>query len=373
MIRKIAIFRALYLGDMLVAVPALRALRQHFPSAEMTLIGLPWAADFVRRYAAYLNRFVEFAGYPGLPEVEFCQERMQACIEEQRAYHYDLAIQMHGNGQRSNAFINELQADVTVGYFPAQQEGANAALTMSAPYPADRHEIHRNLDLAAMLGCTQLDSHLEFPLWTSDFREIRHLLQTWPELDSPWIGFHVGSRHPARRWPPANFAELADRLAHKHHTRIIFTGGPDERPVVQEVIRAMNSKPINLAGHTSQGGLAALLTSLDLFISNDTGPAHLAYALDVPSITLFGPTDYQRWRPLARERHRTLRAPVACSPCTHRVCPIDQRCLTRISPLLVSRVATTLLEHRQPLSQEIDPIHMFSPEELYEPFSFQKS
>lgn len=343
MIRKIAILRALYLGDMLLAVPALRALRQRFPEAEITLIGLPWAAAFVRRYCAYLDRFIQFAGYPGLPEVEYCQPRVQAFLEEQRAYRYDLAIQMHGNGQVSNAFINELQAGLTVGYFPEQQVEATAGLTIGAPYPTRCHEIYRNLGLAAMLGCPQLDPQLEFPLKSGDVREASALLASRPEHQSPRIGLHMGARHPARRWPPVYFAELANRLVRQFHASMIFTGALDERPVVQEAIQAMESEPLNLAGYTSSGGLAALLTSLDLFISNDTGPAHLAYALDVPSITLFGPTDYQRWRPLAGRRHRTLRAPVACSPCPYRVCPIDHRCLTQIPPALVGAVAATLL------------------------------
>jgi len=99
-IERIAIFRALYLGDMLLAVPALRSIRAGFPDAEITLIGLPWATDFSHGFSHYIDRFVEFAGYPGIAEVEVDPGRTRRFLEDQRTYGYDLA---HPNAwQRSN-------------------------------------------------------------------------------------------------------------------------------------------------------------------------------------------------------------------------------------------------------------------------------
>src|SRR3989442_5832460 len=109
--KKIAIFRALYLGDMLLAVPALRAIRQRFPEAEISLIGLPWMEAFVRSFRCYVDRFVEFGGYPGIEEVEVIPERSQPFIKEQKAYGYDLVIQMHGSGRVSNAAVPALRAN----------------------------------------------------------------------------------------------------------------------------------------------------------------------------------------------------------------------------------------------------------------------
>jgi ADP-heptose:LPS heptosyltransferase len=106
----------------------------------------------------------------------------------------------------------------------------------------------------------------------------------------------------------------------------------------------MRAKPVNLAGKTSLGGLAALIETLDLFVSNDTGPAHISYALDTPSITIFGPADYRRWAPLHLQRHRVLRHAVACSPCPYWECPIDHRCLRGVLPERVIEVAGELLE-----------------------------
>lgn len=344
MIHRIAIFRSLYLGDMLLAVPALRAIRQRFPHAEITLIGLPWAAAFCERYRGYLNRFVEFAGYPGLREVEVCPERTRAFIEEQRASRYDLVVQMHGCGPASNEFVHELHGRVTVGFISRQDTSAGLGLTIGLPYPEQQHEIYRNLTLAELLGCRQLDPRLEFPVWASDFLEARYLLAAFAPTGGPRIGLHVGAKHPARRWPPAYFAALADALTRDLHAQVVFTGGMQERPLVREVTSLMRTSSIDLSGQTSLGGLAALLSTFDLFISNDTGPAHLAYAMDTPSITFFGPTDYQRWRPLDQQRHLALRVPVDCSPCGYQVCPIDHRCLAHIPPAGVLEAATQCLQ-----------------------------
>lgn len=348
---RIAVFRALYLGDMLLAVPALRALRQHFPTSEITLIGLPWASALRERYASYLDRFVEFPGFPGLKEVKGERERTRAFLAEQRAYGYDIVVQMHGSGPASNAFIGELKGKISVGYFKPGQEKRGRGLTLSAPYPERTHEISRNLGLAALLGCRELDPRLSFPLGPRDYAERERLLARAPGRRARLIGLHPGAKFASRRWPPTYFAALADELAASLDAQIILTGGKDDCSIVQDVVRSMRTKPLNLAGQTSLGGLATLIARLDLFISNDTGPAHLACALDTPSITLFGPADYQRWAPLEQTRHVALRVPVACSPCDYETCPIDHRCLRRIEPQQVSALAKRFLQDGGPATK----------------------
>lgn len=338
--KRIAVFRALQLGDMLVAVPALRALRKRFPEAEITLIGLPWAAVFARRFVRYVNRFVKFAGYPGIAEAEGDAERTARFLEVQRAYGYDLVLQMHGDGRISNEVALALGGKATVGYFLDEQpEG----LTIGAPYPQDIHEIKRNLGLVGLVGCSTEDTRLEFPLLPEDRREGAALLRSLPRANRPWIGIHAGARPPARRWPAKRFARVADELARRTGGQIILTGGPDELETVQAVEKAMKMPAINLAGKTSLGGLGALLGQLDLFVTNDTGPSHIACAVDTPSVTVFGPADPVRWSPLDSERHPIVRHPVPCSPCNFWECPIDHGCLRGIRPERVIEVAVRLL------------------------------
>ena len=343
--RRIAVFRALQLGDLLLAIPALRAIRTQFPYAEITLIGLPWAASFARRFSRYIDRFVEFAGYPGIAEVEVVPERTQQFLAEQHAYSYDLVIQMHGSGQASNSCVLAMGGRMTIGYYP-ENNSSVAVPTLAAPYPDDAHEIERNLGLARLLGCHDIDPRLEFPLFKEDYAEAARLLYRLPRADRPWIGIHTGASSPARRWPVEYFVRIADTLANRFHAQVILTGGHAEETTVQTVVHHMKTPCVNLAGETSLGGLAAIISELDLFISNDTGPAHIANAVDTPSITIFGPVDPKRWAALDQLRHPFVRHPVACSPCTYWECPIDHRCLRQLPPEMVVASAERLLAER---------------------------
>ncbi len=338
--RRIAVLRALYLGDLLCAVPALRALRAGFPAAEISLIGLPWAAAFARRYARYVDRFVELAGYPGLAEVPADPARAERFLAEQRAYGYDLVVQMHGSGRVSTPLALALGGRATVGYY----EGApQAGLTLGLPYPDDRSEVRRNLDLAALLDCPAEDPTLEFPLYATDCAEAAEVLRPLAGRGRPWIGLNPCARPPARRWPPERFAAVGDYFAREWDARIVLTGGPGEEPLAAAVAERMATPALNVAGRTSLGALGALIAALDLFVSNDTGPAHLARAVLTPSVTIFGPGDLGRWGPADPRRHRVVREAVACSPCTYQECPIDHRCLRWVSPARVIASAESLL------------------------------
>lgn len=339
-VRRIAVLRALQLGDLMVAVPALRALRQRFPYAEITLIGLPWAAPFVQRFSHILDRFVEFPGYPGIDELPYDPGRTNRFLAEQRAYGYDLALQMHGSGRTSNPFVLALGARMTLGAYSGERP---AALTFAVAYDERLHEIERNLSLLAPLAITAADPHLEFPLMGKDHTEANNILSRLPTNAGPRVIVHPGSRWPARRWPAAYFAQVADTLVERYGAQIIITGTTAEQEMTHDVLAQMRVPALDLSGQTSLGTLAALLSKVELFVSNDTGPAHIAQAVNCPSITIFGPVAPRRWAPLDQDLHPIVRHAVSCSPCGYWTCPIDHRCLRHLLPSTVLRVAQRLL------------------------------
>lgn len=341
--RRIAVLRALQLGDLLLATPALRSIRSGFPGAEITLIGLPWAAQFAERFARYIDRFVEFPGYPGIIETPFDPERTRTFMREQHAYGYDIAIQMHGNGRVSNQFVLDLQPRVSVGCYVGEPP---KGLTLAMAYPSRGAEIRRNLQLAKLLGCPNRSTGLEFPLTEDDEAEAAVLLDPVNGARGPLVVIHPGARSPARRWPAESFAAVADALAKELDATIVLTGGSDELETAHLVESLMLTQPLNLAGLTSLGGLAAIIARAGLMISNDTGPAHLADALKTPSVTIFGPAEPERWAPLDRSLHAVVRWPVGCNPCGNWECPIDHRCLRLISPELVTDIALGALPRR---------------------------
>jgi ADP-heptose:LPS heptosyltransferase len=302
--RRIVVFRALYLGDLLCATPALRALRQRFPAAEITLIGLPWAGDFVARIPS-VDRLLLFPGFAGIAEVPYQAERVEQFLAQVHATGYDLAIQMHGDGHISNGFVAGLGARVSLGYCC----GVDGRLDYTLPYDIHEHETRRWLHLVAQLGATTDDTRLEFPTTPDEQATARQLLADVKQSTGPIIGVHVGAKDALRRWPTGRFAALADLLVGQFGAQIVLTGGTNEQELTVAVRAAMQHDALDLAGKTDLGVFASVISQLDLLVTNDTGASHLAAATATASVVLFGPTRPQSWAPLDAERHRVIDAP----------------------------------------------------------------
>ncbi|MEN9937245.1 MAG: hypothetical protein RLZZ387_3824 [Chloroflexota bacterium] len=301
--RTIVVYRSLFLGDLICALPALQALRARFPEAQVTLIGLPWTEDFVRRAPA-IDRLLHFPGYPGIREVSHDQARTEAFLQEARAARYDLAIQMHGDGTVSNGFVAELGARFTLGY----RRGDDARLTHSLPYQDGEHEAGRWLRLVGELGADATPTPPQLTVTPYDHSRARPMLGGLSPRSGPLVGLHVGAKDPARRWPSEKFAALADALHRRCGARVVLTGGEAERAITQSVVRAVRFPVLDLAGATDLGTFAALLHRLDLLVTNDTGASHLASITRTPSVVLFGPSRPAQWAPLDSERHRAIDA-----------------------------------------------------------------
>jgi ADP-heptose:LPS heptosyltransferase len=299
-IRKIAILRALQLGDLLCAVPAFRALRAARPEAEITLIGLPWARELVRRFDRYLDAFLEFPGYPGLPERTPDAGRIPAFFEAAQRAGFDLALQMHGSGRITNSLLPELGARVAAGFFPAGEPCPDERTFIA--YPDDEHEIRRPLRLLHHLGIPSAGEELEFPLHRADREELGDIAEATSLVPGEYACIHPGGRS-ARRWAPWRFAEVGDALASRGLVPVL-TGSADEADLAADVAARMRRRSVNLAGRTTLGGLGALLAGARLLVSGDTGVSHLASALRVPSVVIFTSSDRARWAPLNGELHR---------------------------------------------------------------------
>ncbi|MBK4735591.1 glycosyltransferase family 9 protein [Noviherbaspirillum pedocola] len=321
-LERIAVFRALQLGDLLVTVPALRALRMAAPRAEITLVGLPWARGFAQRYAHLIDGFLEFPGFPGLPETEPRLDALPDFYRAAQGKRFDLALQMHGSGALTNPLMVAMGARRNAGYMPSGGWQPDAGSFLD--WRSDEHEVLRYLRLLEALGAPPQGQHLEFPITAEDRA---HLSRDVPELPAPlgYVCVHPGARLPSRRWPVQRFAEVADALA-ADGWRIVLTGSGDEKPLVAEVAAAMHAPAIDTSGRTSLGGLAAMIAGARLLVSNDTGVSHVAAAVGTQSVVVSSGADARRWAPLDAAKHRMLWADVPCRPCAHVVCPIGHPC-----------------------------------------------
>jgi ADP-heptose:LPS heptosyltransferase len=321
---KIAVFRALQLGDLLCIVPALRALRAAHPAAHIALIGLPWARAFAARFHSYLDDFIEFPGFPGMPERDCEPAAVQAFLGEMAKRKFDLIFQMHGDGRFTNPLVALMGATQIAGFHVPGQ------LCPDPPrFPAWRpreHEVTRYLRLLEHAGIQAKGTQLEFPLADADRREC----DSFGLGDAPYAVVHPGSQLASRRWPAQRFAEVADALA-ADGMRVVLTGTGAEIPLVQETKAFMLQPALDLAGRTTLGGLAALLSRARLLVANDTGLSHIAAATQTPSVIVACGSDPQRWAPLNCALHRVLWREIECRPCAHRECPIGHPCALGVS------------------------------------------
>lgn len=341
---RIAVFRALQLGDLLCAVPALRALRHGFPDARITLIGLPSAGDFVRRFGRYVDDWLEFPGIAALPEQPAREEQLPAFFARARAMRFDLALQMHGSGERTNSIVRLLGAQRNVAFGLAPHRPAPNDIV---PWPEEGHEIERLLLITDHLGLPRRGVELELPIDELERRRWARLAHRRALDPRRLVLVHPGSRLASRRWPAQRYAALSDRLS-ALGWQIAITGTLEERAIVDAVLGAMRSPAADLCGCTTLGELAAAIESCRLLICNDTSVSHVASAVGTRSVVIASGSEITRWRPLNRALHSVLAADLPCRPCADAVCRFeDHPCATAID---VERVFELALHHLLPAS-----------------------
>ncbi len=322
---KVALLRASRIGDFICATPAFRALRSALPEAEITMITLPMLHDLVVR-SPHLDRFVAFPGVPGLAEQFFNARRAAHFFQQMQAEQFDLAVQMQGSGVYSNPFMLMVGARATAGFV---REGDGARLLDAAlPIPQQGHEVQRVLALTAFLGAKPQGEETEFPLWPEDHAVAEALIAG---TEPPLIGLHPAARDLTRRWALDRFATAGSELWRQYGGTVVLLGEQEEWPAAETVARDVGAPCLNLVGRTSLPVLGAVIQRLALLVTNDTGPAHVAYALGTPTITIFGGGDPSRYGPLSNGRYRVLAHEVPCRPCDYAVCPIGYTCLESVT------------------------------------------
>ncbi|MFC5512450.1 glycosyltransferase family 9 protein [Massilia jejuensis] len=308
-IASVVVFRALHLGDMLCAVPALRALRAALPKAHITLVGLPWASQFARRFHHYIDDFVAFPGHPLLPEQDMRQAELTPFYAGLCARQFTLALQLHGNGAVSNEIVAGFGARAMAGY--CEGKAVATEHTVLFPYAEVGAEPDRLLRLVERLGASAAGDYLEFPLAQEDRQELEASGIAAGLVPGNYICVHPGARKRDKRWPPRRFAEVADRLAAEFGVGVVLTGSADEAELADEVASHMLARAVNAAAPVSVGAMAALMKNARLLVCNDTGVSHIAAGLRLQSVVIFSRADIARRAPLDRDRHRCIWDPDA--------------------------------------------------------------
>ena len=326
---KILVRATNWVGDAVMSIPALRAIRGRWPNAEIAILARPWVADLYRgqgyadRILVYENRSTH-KGFWG-------RERLARALRREK---FDAAV-LFPNAFDAAWIVWRAGIPERIGY---ARDGRSWLLTKAIPIPAKGeapdHEAYDYLELLRRAGwlerLPQVDE-IGIAVAQEDRRKaLERLFAAGIRKNAVRIAFASGAAYgSAKCWEPERYAALADRLIAAFDVDVILFGAPQESGMAARIAGAMRSRAFNLVGATQIGELPALLSTCRLFIGNDSGAMHVAGAVGVPVIGIFGPTDPQGTRAMTPQ-FTLIREPVDCSPCFLRKCPIDHRCMTRI-------------------------------------------
>lgn len=321
-VKRILVRGTNWIGDAVLTTPALAALRARFPQARIALLVKPAVAELLQCHPAIddIVLYRDPGPHAGLGG------KLSLALQLNRG-RYDLAILLQ------NAF--EAAAVTALAGIPNRYgyatDGRSFLLTHRVPLTPKvrrKHQVEYYLELLRPLGISvepAAPTLRTMPGEDAAAHELLHAFGVKP--DQVVIGLNPGSVYgSAKRWLPERFAQVADRLAAEHEACVLIFGGKGEEALGTAIAGMMTAPTIVYSGRTTVRQLMALIKRCRLFITNDTGPMHVAAAFGVPLVAIFGPTNPVTTSPYG-PGHELVRHPVECSPCLLRECPIDHRCM----------------------------------------------
>jgi lipopolysaccharide heptosyltransferase II len=350
--RRVLCVRLDAMGDVVMSEPALRAVNQAAPGRQVTLLTSPAGAEAapllpgVDRVVAYDAPWMKSTAprQDSLPDREF--------VRRLRGMKFDGAIifTVYSQNPLPAAMLCYL-ADIPLRLAHCR-ENAYQLLTHwvreTEPQSGVRHEVQRQLDLAAEIGGKVGDLRIRLRIRPADVAAaMSQLRSAGVDPASPWIVVHPGASASSRRWPPEYFAQAVDELTNIGGLQIVFTGGLAERTLVEQIRGLMTERSFSLVGRLSVPQLTSLLSQASMLLSNNTGPVHLAAGVGTPVVDLYALTNPQHtpWQVPSR----VLSFDVPCKNCYRSVCPEEHHaCLRNVTPEeVVSAVLSLLKETRR--------------------------
>jgi heptosyltransferase-2 len=322
-----------WVGDAVLAIPAMKAIRAHFSDAEITLLVRPWVAGLFMAVP-----FIDKVWSEARPSRLLDWTRITREIRRRR---FDLAM-LFPNSFESALMIFLGRVPRRVGY---ATDGRAWMLTDAVlPGGESPHQLHYYLDLVKALSVNTERPSIEIEATSEERANARRLLNAEGiPYGAPFLVLNPGAAYgSAKRWYEDRFAEVADILAREVSLKVAIIGSLDERLIAEHIRERMKGGTAVLSGKTSLETLIGVLAESSLMITNDSGPMHIAAALGVPTVAVFGSTDERVTGPCG-PRTRIVKHPVECSPCLLRECPIDHRCMTGVMVEDVCRAAREVL------------------------------
>src|ERR1051325_117572 len=361
-IQKILVVQPSWVGDAVMATPTLRALRELYPGAHISYLlrryvkpiymGMPWAD----RLITYRTGKTKAKAGKGLFDLS----------ARLRAGRFDLAVLL------PNSFKTALVCKMAgVGRIVGYERDGRGLLLSDKLLPAKEKGkyvpspmVRYYLGLVNYLGWRQRDTRMELFTTVGEREEANQvferagleggLFRPGHAGGTPLVILNPGAQYgDAKCWLPEHFAAVADRLIDERGATVLLSGAPKERRILDAVQRHMRHAAVDLVNKgMTLGALKEIVRRCDLMITNDTGPRHIAAAFDVPVVTVFGPT-HPQWTEIYYAKERQVAVKVFCGPCQKKTCPLDHRCMTRVTPGMIYDAAVQLLSPSLPAATSL--------------------
>ena len=338
---KILVRATNWVGDAVMSIPALCAIRERWPDAQITILARPGVVDLYNGQP-FVDRVMPFKVASRSPVA------MERAAIGLRAEQFDCAILLQ-NAFSAAWLVWRAKIGERIGY---ARDGRGILLSRAVKVPKEgeipTHEsfyylelLHRAGWLESVPKSTQISLALQ--AGAAEAAEVR-LREAGVRGAAKRIAIAPGAAYgSAKCWPPGRFAQVADALVDEFDADVILFGASSEIEICRQIADRMRHRPVVLAGQTSMGELPALFSRCSLFVGNDSGAMHVAAAVGVSVVAVFGSTDPHGTAPVT-SRRRLVQHPVACSPCFLRECPIDHRCMERVMVKDVREAAAKSLE-----------------------------
>lgn len=309
-----------WVGDAVMTLPAMAAIRETYPEAHIVVVANPLVAQLLENHPAcdeiiLFNKQTEHAGILG----------MLRFATTLRRHKFDCAVLFQ---YAIEAALMSFLAGIPrrVGF---TTDGRRFLLTHPVPFTEFEKTIHQTDAFLHIVNHYGIQASRKVQALELLDNERQWAKGQLPE--GPVVVINPGAAYgAAKRWYPERFAAVGDLLAKEYGMTAVLTGGPGEIEIGQDIASAMQSPVLNFVGKTSVRQMMSLIDAASLMITNDSGPMHVAAAFTVPIVAVFGPTNHATTSPFT-DNYRIVRNNVECSPCMLRECPIDHRCMDRVS------------------------------------------
>ncbi len=340
--KRILVIKMSAVGDVILSIPSLRALRKKFPDAWISVLVGRKSRKIIRN-CPYVNDTLVYEEIPGQNRFMSLLKMASLLSKED----FDIVVDLQNN-KTSHLLGFLCGARIRAGHpnrkwaFFLNKKTADASNVGVSP-------LEHQFRVLRLLGLETPEKQLE--LWTQkeeDDSVSGFLESQWVSQSQTLVGINPGSspRWPTKQWPAEYFSKLCDELA-KRNIRVVMTGAEEDRPLVEKIFSLTKNRPINAVGKTSITELVSLIRRCQVFISSDSAPMHIASSVNVPLIAIFGPTDPKRHL-VPPSRYQVFWKELHCSPCYLRSCPIGHICMKRITVQEVLNSVLYFIKDKRP-------------------------